>query len=134
MTMKAIIFGASGQDGFYLTQLLQKKKVEVVGVDMSSDKWIKGDVGDFMFVFRQVYIDSRQGVDKPAHGEGNVEDAVGNKTCRHKIVVGRHQSRENVNTAQDNKKYQRDFFYIFSGFHCFCLKDFCFKIIRPDPF
>jgi GDPmannose 4,6-dehydratase len=30
--MKAIIFGANGQDGFYLTKLLQQKNVEVTGV------------------------------------------------------------------------------------------------------
>lgn len=30
--MKAIIFGANGQDGFYLTQLLTDKKIEVIGI------------------------------------------------------------------------------------------------------
>lgn len=30
--MKALIFGMDGQDGFYLTRLLQRVKVEVFGV------------------------------------------------------------------------------------------------------
>jgi GDPmannose 4,6-dehydratase len=48
--MKALIFGAGGQDGYYLTQLLKKKKIKVVGVDKLSDEWLMGDVGNFSFV------------------------------------------------------------------------------------
>jgi len=48
--MKVIIFGAGGQDGFYLTQLLQKKKVKVIGVDRNSNHGVNGDVGDLQFV------------------------------------------------------------------------------------
>ena len=48
--MKAIIFGASGQDGYYLSQLLAKKKIEVIGVDRHSDQWINGDISDPGFV------------------------------------------------------------------------------------
>jgi GDPmannose 4,6-dehydratase len=35
--MKAIIFGANGQDGYYLTQLLQQKGIIVIGVSRKSD-------------------------------------------------------------------------------------------------
>ncbi len=35
--MKAIIFGANGQDGFYLIKLLQQKNVEVTGVSRHGD-------------------------------------------------------------------------------------------------
>jgi GDPmannose 4,6-dehydratase len=48
--MKAIIFGAGGQDGFYLTQLLLKKNVSVIGVDRHSKKGVNGDVGNYKFV------------------------------------------------------------------------------------
>lgn len=48
--MKAIIFGVNGQDGFYLNQLLSKKGVSVIGVDRDSNDFIKGDVGNFLFV------------------------------------------------------------------------------------
>ncbi len=48
--MKAIIFGISGQDGYYLTKLLTVARVEVVGVSRSVGPWIQGDVSDLAFV------------------------------------------------------------------------------------
>lgn len=48
--MKALIFGINGQDGFYLTQLLQKNNIEVVGVSRSKGDWQEGDVSSFNFV------------------------------------------------------------------------------------
>lgn len=45
---KAIIFGVSGQDGFYLSSLLEEKGIEVIG--SSRTQGVKGDVGDFQFV------------------------------------------------------------------------------------
>lgn len=48
--MKAIIFGINGQDGFYLTQLLNFYNIDVIGVSKSIDTWIKGDIGNFKFV------------------------------------------------------------------------------------
>lgn len=47
--MKAIIFGANGQDGFYLKQLLESKNVETLGISRSGDGLI-GDVHDWRFV------------------------------------------------------------------------------------
>jgi GDPmannose 4,6-dehydratase len=35
--MKAIIFGANGQDGYYLTQLLQQKGIIIIGVSRKND-------------------------------------------------------------------------------------------------
>ena len=46
--LKALIFGISGQDGFYLSSLLKKKGIEVIG--SSRSQGIKGDVGDLFFV------------------------------------------------------------------------------------
>lgn len=48
--MKAIIFGANGQDGYYLTQLLLGKKVNVIGVDREGKSGVRGDIGDAKFV------------------------------------------------------------------------------------
>lgn len=45
----AIIFGAGGQDGVYLTRLLQQKGINVAGVARNSAA-IQGDVGDAKFV------------------------------------------------------------------------------------
>lgn len=47
--MKAIIFGASGQDGAFLAQLLREKSVNVITVSRSSGD-IKGDIGEYIFV------------------------------------------------------------------------------------
>lgn len=46
---KAIIFGAGGQDGHYLTQLLRQLQIEVFPVSRKGD-FINGDVGDYAFV------------------------------------------------------------------------------------
>lgn len=45
---KAIIFGVSGQDGFYLSSLLKERGIEVIG--SSRSQGIRGDIGDFQFV------------------------------------------------------------------------------------
>lgn len=47
--MKALIFGVNGQDGYYLTQLLQKQSIEVIGVSRSQAA-INGDVSNLSFV------------------------------------------------------------------------------------
>jgi GDPmannose 4,6-dehydratase len=47
--MKALIFGANGQDGYYLTQLLKQNNCEVIGISRNGDL-IHADVGDFAAV------------------------------------------------------------------------------------
>lgn len=47
--MKALIFGASGQDGRLLTALLKENKIAVLGVSRSSGD-LTGDVADYPFV------------------------------------------------------------------------------------
>ncbi|MBP6431253.1 MAG: GDP-mannose 4,6-dehydratase [Ferruginibacter sp.] len=44
--MNAIIFGASGQDGFYLTKLLQEKSIEVIGISRS-EGFLNIDIANF---------------------------------------------------------------------------------------
>jgi GDP-D-mannose dehydratase len=34
--MKALIFGANGQDGYYLSEACRKRRIEVIGVSQSS--------------------------------------------------------------------------------------------------
>lgn len=41
--MKALIFGASGQDGYYLSRACRRRQIEVIGVSRSGD-WLHGDV------------------------------------------------------------------------------------------
>ncbi|MBK8610797.1 MAG: GDP-mannose 4,6-dehydratase [Chitinophagaceae bacterium] len=47
--MTAIIFGAAGQDGFYLTELLQEQQIEVIGVSRSGN-FNRTDIADFIQV------------------------------------------------------------------------------------
>jgi len=44
--MKALIFGVNGQDGYYLSRLLQENSFEVIGVSRKKAPII-GDVSDF---------------------------------------------------------------------------------------
>ncbi len=44
--MKAIIFGANGQDGHYLNELCKLKGIEAAGVSRSGD-WVHGDVSSY---------------------------------------------------------------------------------------
>jgi GDPmannose 4,6-dehydratase len=48
--MKALIFGIGGQDGHYLSLLLQRLGINVTGVSRSPGDWNVGTVGDFGFV------------------------------------------------------------------------------------
>jgi len=47
--MKAIIFGITGQDGFYLRKLLTEQKVSVIGISRNEGDFV-GDVANFEFV------------------------------------------------------------------------------------
>lgn len=47
--MKALIFGANGQDGYYLSESCRKRKIEVIGVSRSGP-WLRGDVASTEFV------------------------------------------------------------------------------------
>lgn len=44
--MNALIFGANGQDGHYLHELCNLKKIESIGISRSG-RWVKGDVSCF---------------------------------------------------------------------------------------
>jgi len=51
--MKAIIFGASGQDGFYLRRLLERQNIETTGISRSGGE-PNGDVADWRFVEKTI--------------------------------------------------------------------------------
>ena len=44
--MNVIIFGANGQDGYYLSKFLEKKGINVTGVSRSGD-FLKTDITSF---------------------------------------------------------------------------------------
>jgi GDPmannose 4,6-dehydratase len=47
--VKALLFGANGQDGYYLSELCRKRQIEVIGVSRSG-QWLQGDVASPEFV------------------------------------------------------------------------------------
>lgn len=46
MTKNILIFGISGQDGFYLNGICEAQGYNVIGVSRSSGKWLQGSVAD----------------------------------------------------------------------------------------
>jgi GDPmannose 4,6-dehydratase len=53
---KAIIFGVNGQDGFYLSELLITKGINVIGVSRSNSNYLIGDVADRNFVEQLIKV------------------------------------------------------------------------------
>jgi len=49
MQNKALIFGINGQDGFYLTKLLEQNQISVIGISRTNAD-LKGSVGNLDFV------------------------------------------------------------------------------------
>lgn len=80
--MKAIIFGITGQDGYYLNQLLTLDNVQVIGVSRSDDKWALGDVADHAFV---------EGLIK-SYQPDYIFHFAANSTTQHSALFDNHQA------------------------------------------
>lgn len=78
---KALIFGVNGQDGHFLSVLLQKQNVEVFGVSRSNAT-IKGNVADFSFV--ESIIKKYQ----PDH----IFHLAANSTTKHAALFDNHEA------------------------------------------
>jgi GDPmannose 4,6-dehydratase len=79
--MKAVVFGANGQDGAYLVDLLQAKGVETVGVSRSG-AWRSADVGriaDVESILREVRPDL-------------IFHLAANSTTRHDALFENHET------------------------------------------
>lgn len=81
MSSLALIFGASGQDGFYLADLCQQKKVKALGVSRSGAT-LRGDVRNRAFV--EVLIEQHQ----PAY----IFHLAANSTPRHEALFENHET------------------------------------------
>lgn len=79
--MKAIIFGANGQDGFYLTQLLESQQVQVTGVSRQGN-FLRTDITDLKAVSE--LIQSIQ----PDY----IFHLAANSTTRHEALFENHAS------------------------------------------
>jgi len=81
--MKSIIFGANGQDGFYLSELLKLKQIEVVAVSRSTGKDnITGNVTDQSFV-ESIIKD---------HQPDFVFNLAANSTTQHSALLENHET------------------------------------------
>lgn len=79
--MKALIFGVTGQDGFFLSNLLLKSGIEVIGVSRTKGKF-KGDISDFN------YVESIIKYSNPDY----IFHFAANSTTRHDVLFDNHQS------------------------------------------
>lgn len=77
---KALIFGANGQDGFYLKQTLEKKGVEVITVSRNKSDYI-GDIKSYDFV-NHIIMDN-----KPDY----IFNLAANSSARHDVLFDNHE-------------------------------------------
>ena len=79
--MKAIIFGANGQDGYYLNKLLHKQGIVVIGISRKGD-FLKLDISNYEEV--SIFIKEEQ----PDY----VFHLAANSTTRHDALFENHQT------------------------------------------
>ena len=80
--MIALIFGASGQDGHYLTRSCNSRGIDVIGVSRSPGNWIQGDVSHYAQVESLV----------SAHQPDFIFHLAANSTTRHEALFENHQT------------------------------------------
>jgi GDPmannose 4,6-dehydratase len=81
--VKALIFGASGQDAHYLTRLCAERGIETIGVSRAAGgDWLVGDVG------RREQVDALVGKHRPDY----IFHLGANSTTRHDAVFENHET------------------------------------------
>ncbi len=79
--MRAIIFGASGQDGYYLNELCKLNGIEAVGVSRSG-AWVHGDVSNYEQVEELV----------KKYSPSYIFHLAANSTTRHDALFENHET------------------------------------------
>jgi len=79
--MKALIFGSNGQDGKFLTDLLRRNNVEVIGISRSNAE-IVGSVADFALVGSIIKL----------HQPEYIFHFAANSTTRHTALFDNHSA------------------------------------------
>jgi len=104
--MKAIIFGANGQDGHYLSSLLREKGIEVVGVSRSGE-FLRTDITNFDEVSDLVVNE------KPEH----IFHLAANSTTRHDALFENHEtiSTGSLNILESAYRYSKQSKVFISG-------------------
>jgi GDPmannose 4,6-dehydratase len=79
--MKALVFGISGQDGYYLSHLLNEKKIEVIGISRNGLHF-RGSVADYSFVESLIN----------QHQPNYIFHLAANSTTRHFALFENHET------------------------------------------
>jgi GDPmannose 4,6-dehydratase len=79
--MKAVIFGANGQDGVLLSKLLKEKNIDVIDVSRSTGRF-RGDVADYGFVEASI----------KNHTPDYIFHFAANSSTRHETLFDNHQA------------------------------------------
>jgi GDPmannose 4,6-dehydratase len=77
--MTALIFGANGQDGYYLDKLLKQKGIRTIGISRSGH-WVNGDITDWTFVKEIITVE------RPDY----IFNFAANSTTRHDVLFENH--------------------------------------------
>lgn len=79
--MKALIFGANGQDGYYLIQACRERGIEPVGIDQTG-AMLHGDVADAAFVSARIH----------EHSPAYIVHLAALSTTRHDALFANHSA------------------------------------------
>lgn len=104
--MKAIIFGANGQDGYYLGLLLKESGIEVHETSRTAGRYI-GDVADYSFVSSLIKTI------QPSY----IFSFAANSTTNHSALFENHQtiSTGSLNILESVRLYSKDCKVFLSG-------------------
>jgi GDPmannose 4,6-dehydratase len=78
---KALIFGANGQDGYYLSEQCRRKGVEPIGISRSGN-WIHGDVSQYAQVEQLI----------KQHSPTYIFHIAANSTTHHEALLENHET------------------------------------------
>jgi GDPmannose 4,6-dehydratase len=94
--MKALIFGAHGQDGYYLSELCKGKSIEPIGISRSGN-WVHGDVSKYDQVEQLI----------KKHSPNYIFHVAANSTTRHDALFENHEtiSTGTLNILEAVKKH-----------------------------
>jgi GDPmannose 4,6-dehydratase len=81
--VKVLIFGANGQDGYYLSKCCRERQIDVVGVSRSGP-WVHGDVASYEIVEELIRNHHPEMVFHLAAASTTRHDAI----CEHNATIG----------------------------------------------
>ncbi|MEJ7691765.1 GDP-mannose 4,6-dehydratase [Daejeonella sp.] len=79
--MKAIVIGSAGQDGIFLSELLTKKGVDVIGISRSGGQ-VRGSIVDYDFIAKQIL----------EHQPDYIFHFAARSTTRHEALFENHET------------------------------------------